>query len=375
MNKIKSLFKTTLLVAILCIFSACDDDGENGGSTDSFDQQALLTNLGENYIIPAYTQLNSDLTNLETSVADFANSPDVTKLEVIRTHFKSAYKNWQYCSMLEFGPADAIILRGSMNIYPTNTTLIESNIESGSYNLDAASNTAAKGLPALDYLLYGIGFDEAEIVEFYTDTDAGAARLQYLQNVTTDLKVKVEGVLQDWLASGGNYINTFSTNTGTSVGSSLGMMVNAFLLDYERFVRDGKIGIPAGIRSSGVIRPTAVEGRFSEMSRELAIESLLAYQKLFLGNSLGNDAQGQGFDDYLQALDREELSSDITAQLTTVKNALNNLEDRPLQVTIASNNQSVLDIYTEMQKLVVLMKVDMTSALGILISYQDNDGD
>jgi len=376
MNNLTGLYRSILLLITLSVISACDDGGENGGgSTESFDQQALLSNIGENYILPAYTQLNADLTNLESSVAAFANTPDVSNLNTIREHFKSAYKNWQYCSMLEFGPADAIILRGSMNIYPTNTTLIESNIESGSYNLDAASNTAAKGLPALDYLLYGIGFDEAEIVEFYTDNDAGAARLQYLQNVATDIKVKVEGVLQDWSASGGNYINTFSTNTGTSVGSSLGMMVNAFLLDYERFVRDGKIGIPAGIRSSGVTRPTAVEGRFSEMSKELAIESLLAYQKLILGNSIGNDAQGQGFDDYLQALDRAQLSSDISSQITTISNALNNLEDRPLQVTIAANNQSVLDVYTEMQKLVVLMKVDMTSALGILISYQDNDGD
>ncbi len=373
--KVFSSIQNTIFAVFFILLVSCDDSGENGTTTDGFDQEALLSNLGENYIIPAYTNLGGDINQLETSVAAFANTSDISNLQAVRGSFEVAYKSWQSCSMLEFGPADATILRGSMNIYPTNTTQIESNIESGNYNLDAASNASAKGLPAMDYLLYGTGFDEAEVVAYFTDETFGAARLQYLQNIATDMRVKVDAVLQEWVPSGGNYLDTFVSSTGTSVGSSLGLMVNALMLDYERFVRDGKIGIPAGVRSAGVTRPTAVEANYSEMSKELAVECLNAYQKLYLGNALQTDASGQGLDDYLTALGREQLSQDIDAQFTTVINDLSALEDRPLSVTISSNNQSVLDVYAEMQKLVVLLKVDMTSALGVLISYQDNDGD
>jgi len=40
------------------------------------------------------------------------------------------------------------------------------------------------------------------------------------------------------------------------------------------------------------------------------------------------------------------------------------------------NQPSTLDaLYTKLQNLVVHFKTDMTSAFGVLITYQDNDGD
>ncbi|WP_449437648.1 hypothetical protein [Pedobacter steynii] len=40
-----------------------------------------------------------------------------------------------------------------------------------------------------------------------------------------------------------------------------------------------------------------------------------------------------------------------------------------------TNNQKMIDVYTEMQKSVRMLKVDMTSAMSITITYTDNDGD
>ena len=42
---------------------------------------------------------------------------------------------------------------------------------------------------------------------------------------------------------------------------------------------------------------------------------------------------------------------------------------------ILNNNQAMEDTYTEMQKAVRLLKVDMTSAMSVTITYTDNDGD
>jgi len=42
---------------------------------------------------------------------------------------------------------------------------------------------------------------------------------------------------------------------------------------------------------------------------------------------------------------------------------------------ILSNNQSMIAVFTEMQKVVRMLKVDMTSAMSITITYTDNDGD
>ena len=47
----------------------------------------------------------------------------------------------------------------------------------------------------------------------------------------------------------------------------------------------------------------------------------------------------------------------------------------PLSTNITTNNTAVVAAYTELQKLVVLLKTDMTSSLSILITFGDNDGD
>ena len=47
----------------------------------------------------------------------------------------------------------------------------------------------------------------------------------------------------------------------------------------------------------------------------------------------------------------------------------------PFSETIINDPVSVNELYIEMLKQVVSLKTDMPSAMGILISYQDNDGD
>jgi hypothetical protein len=46
-----------------------------------------------------------------------------------------------------------------------------------------------------------------------------------------------------------------------------------------------------------------------------------------------------------------------------------------LRQQVQTNNQLMIDTYTEMQKIIRMLKVDMTSAMSITITYTDNDGD
>ena len=54
--------------------------------------------------------------------------------------------------------------------------------------------------------------------------------------------------------------------------------------------------------------------------------------------------------------------------------ALKALTD-PLSEQIEGNNDPVLTAFTELQDVIVLLKADVTSVLGVTITYQDNDGD
>ena len=181
-----------------------------------------------------------------------------------------------------------------------------------------------------------------------------------------------------WSANFESYIATFIENTGTNVGSSLGLLVNAMTRTFERKTRDGKIGIPAGLRTLGVPVPNAVEALYAGYSVELAQENLKAYQNFFQGQSLMSNATpgvgGESLLYYLAALENTELADEIEAGFTKTIAAIDLLNE-PYQEEVVNNPTPSNNAIAEIQQLIVMIKSDMTSAMGISITFQDNDGD
>jgi predicted lipoprotein len=337
-----------------------------------YDRTALLQNLGNNIIVPSYVSLQVSVNELQVATTAFTELPDVTKLDAIRNKFIDAYKRWQRCGYYGFGPADDIFLTSSVNTFPTSKNDINTSVASGSYNLNAASSADEKGFPALDYLLYGTGDTDDAIVDLYVGDASADNRKQYLEDVVADIKSKVDAVVTAWSSSGGNYIADFISRGGTDVGSATGMLINALNLYNESDVRDKKIGIPLGIRSLGIPIPSNCEALYSVQSIALAHEGLLALQHLFDGGS------GTGFDDYLDAInakyDGSNLSDVIQQQIQSAIDKVV-LIPEPYAETVEANPDPASAAYQELQKLVVLLKTDLPSSTGILITYQDNDGD
>ena len=96
------------------------------------------------------------------------------------------------------------------------------------------------------------------------------------------------------------------------------------------------------------------------------------------GSGYLNNDNGLGLDDYMNFVNAEhnnmQLSKVIDNQIVTILEELNNYNN-PLSEEIMNNKDALLNSYEELQKLVPFIKVDMTSGLGVLITYQDNDGD
>jgi predicted lipoprotein len=122
-----------------------------------------------------------------------------------------------------------------------------------------------------------------------------------------------------------------------------------------------------------VPRASATEAFYAGYSNELAIANLQAVERVFLGTGL-NGTGGTGLEENLIALDATSLSDEITAQQNEALTALQGLDD-PLSSQIENNNEPVTAAFQEMQDVLVLIKADMASALGVSITFQDNDGD
>ncbi|HMB97947.1 MAG TPA: imelysin family protein [Balneolaceae bacterium] len=371
----KSLITLTVLLLIIISYACSSDDGVTNTDENEFERAEMLANFGNNVILPSYDRLKSKVGNLNTSINEFTANPNESTLAAAQDDLKEARLAWQSANMFQFGPAESNLLRAIFNTFPTDAAKIESNVESGDFNLNTIGNRDAAGFPALGYLLHGVGDNPAEVIAAYTDNLNAENRILYLQENITLIQTSADATYEEWSPEGGNFVANFLSeqNSGVDVGSSLGQLINAFILHYERFIRDGKIGIPAGVRSANVPRPTTTEAFYAGYSSELAVENMNAVSRLFFGNSL-NGEQGIGLDDNLIALEAGGLADNIGIELNEAIASLQALND-PLADQIETNNEPVLNAFTEMQDLIVLLKADMASRLGISITFQDNDGD
>ena len=110
-----------------------------------------------------------------------------------------------------------------MNIYPINVARVEANVLSGRYDLsNDANNYAAQGFPTLDYLLYGIGSTDEEILSKYT---ADNTYLNYLEAVSDEMTTNTEKVDNDWET----YKNEYTISTDNTATSAVNLMVNDFI--------------------------------------------------------------------------------------------------------------------------------------------------
>ena len=363
-------FRTTFIISLLLLFLGACGNSTSSDEQSNFDRAAMLENYGNNIIIPAFESLQTSVEDLQAVAQDFETERTPQNLESLQQTLKSARLAWQDVSPFQFGPSESVLLRASLNTYPVDTQKVSDRVSSGEYSFGTIESRDAAGLPALGYLLHGVGDTNQEILAMYTTDPDAENRLDYLIDNIAFIKEQVDTATNDWKASGGDYIGMFLSeeNAGTDVGSSLGMLINSYVQHYERFLRDGKIGIPAGVRSAGTPRPVAVEGYYGGYSAELATANLRQVEKIFTGGD------ARGLDDNLEALNAGDLSNEIQNQFDEAQSALGELND-PLSQQIEENNDPVLTTFEEMQQVVTLIKADMTSILGITITYQDNDGD
>lgn len=372
--------KKTFLLFILAGLSACGGDSNEQDPTDPLDRKPMLTHWVDNIIVPAYDTFRIKFDVFVSASSAFTTTPNTTTLSAFRHAWVNAYVAWEKVEVFEIGPGEKYAIRSFFNIYPADEVGINQNMADPQANLGTPAAYPRQGFPAFDYLINGLADSDDAIVALYT-TDADAAkRIAYVQRLTDRMKTILTNVITEWK---GTYRDTFISKTGLDIGSPTALMVNSYVLYYERYIRSGKFGIPSGaMASSGdVTYPEKVEAYYKkDISLTLAKTAHQAVVDFFNGKSITNGQSGPSFKSYLDALDARDkttgtlLSDIINTQFAAALARLNLLNEN-LYEQVQTDNQKMIDTYTEMQKAVRMLKVDMTSAMSVTITYTDNDGD
>lgn len=373
--------KNILLLILLCgstFFASCK---KKGGATDtdpdaSFDKVGMLNNIGLNVIIPAYADFKIAVDSLHYYKDTFIANPTLTTLVALQNSFLQTYIKYQWISTFEFGPADSELLRANFNTFPCDTLQINSKIAANDMNLGTVADLDAKGLPALDFLLFRSNQNNDHILSRFTSDISAAYAKDYLSTLINELKSKTDIVNDAWSTTGGNYLTSFKNSIGRDVGSSTGLLINQLNFDLE-LLKNAKIGIPLGKKTAGAILPEKVEAYYSTQSLALVIEHIKSLENIYLGRSTQN-VDGIGIDDYLVHLQAPHASGSLNNAIKNKFIAVNTklaAITGPLSQAILNDPTAVDLAYSEILQLVVLLKVDVPAATGILITYADTDGD
>lgn len=361
-----------VLPLLLLLLSGCDPDA--GDDSVNFDRGAYLAHTADNIIIPAYTDfLQKSFLLSESLNAMTIGTIETQDIDAVRESLHEAYTAWQHVQLFDFGPAISRALLVTTNTFPTDPMKIAEEALATSWTGGLPGNLDSSGLPVLEWLF----FENDASTTAATWNDQASGRLVHAQRLATFMTDEANAVLTNWIVE---YRDQFVSSTGTEAGSSMGELLNAFNRVYEGNIRKGKLGLPSGIMTfTQTPRPELVEApHVAVWSVGFLMEGLKACALVYYGDESNGATDDLGLDDYLKSLGDvaygEGLHNDIAAQLNSAETSIATMED-PLASFVVDQQAASFDVYAELQALVVLWKVDMMSSLGVLITYQDNDGD
>lgn len=369
---IKSSLITKNLIFIglfaMLAMTACNEDSE---SPEQFDRGKFLAYSADEKIIPAYEVLSGELSQLENAADAFIQNTDALTLQSLQQQWIKTHLSWQSAMIYNFGPAGADGLDRNLleeiSTFPVNRNGIEEKIALGEPGMNDFQRDT-RGLLAVEYLVFGNEKND-EILNDFQDNN----RKNYLLSVVSNSKKRVDEVLNEWKSG---YREEFVTNDGTDAGSSTSLLYNEFVKSFE-VMKNFKLGIPLGLRAGQTqVEPTMVEAYYSGQSLPLIRANFEAFADFWYGDESGS-ADSYGFKYYLQNVEGgTSLISATEEQIASIRSQLDLQDyDTPLAIQIESGNQNLVNLHTEIQKLTRFFKSDLSSLIGIAITYDSGDGD
>ncbi len=369
----KKYFGVSVSLFLVLLVWACSSDTDEGvdppPTAPTFNRVTLLTNWADNIIIPSYQSFTDTFATFETSFQIFSQERTQGNFDAVRSAWEAAYRSWQHVSMFEIGPAEQNGLRLNVNTFPADVLLIEDQIAGGTYDFTLSSTRDSKGFAALDYLFNG----PEDALASFTNATTGDGRITYTSDVILDIGTRVNEVLAAWESQ---FRDSFIASDGSSSTSSVDRMTNDYIFYFERFLRAGKMGIPAGV-FTGEVAPNTLEAFYQEgLGNALFQEGLDAVQDFFNGVRFNGGANDVGFDDYLRTITGgDELAQSINNQMNMARTEVNALDSFLSEIENNDPPVAMLEAYGEVQRLVPLIKTDMFSLLSIDVDFVDADGD
>lgn len=344
-------------VALGLAATGCGD----GEATRQAHRKAVLKALAEDFGQNTYAAFEAQANTLSTEMQALCGAPDEARLSAARVAWSAARQPWKIAEVIRFGPVVEYPERFSPKIdtWPVYVDAIEALVGTDrAVDAEAFASFGAvtRGLPMVEYLLWGTG----DILSEPRRCQVALGASQDLGRLAGQLS---EAWTREWVPS---LIDPQRLPRGifASPQDVIDEWVNRMAFTVEN-IRAVKLGKPLGDSTGGELQPQLIESRFSGRALQDAQDALRGVQRVWRGQALGLESLVRDRPDLVQAVDAA--FEGAVAALGAVP--------EPLSATLEVNPEAVWAAQEALRGLQVVLQVDVAQALGVSITFNDNDGD
>jgi len=342
-----------------------------------------MQSLHDDWAVPRYERLQAQTQDLAAAVARTCGEPAARgpALEAARRAWHDSLFTWRQLEALQLGPTLTRRTSKTIDFWPTRPAVIDKAVQmtaelpvTGAQAEQAMMQwgSAAKGLPALEWLLFPEGRSAPPLTR-----DAGTCR--YAQRISLALASEAAQLHADWREQAARWHALQPPPEQRALSDTLNLFIGSIELlrgkklakgaEMQARVRAG--GVPAG-STKGL---DAFDSLRSGTTREMLWAHADALAQLLLGRTPGlaftRDAPALGLDDLLVQRGHAAQASVLGPAVQRMRQALRALPADPRQWTPAR----VRGAAESLAALRRAIDPAVAQALGVTITFTDADGD
>jgi predicted lipoprotein len=335
------------------------------------DRRPLLKSLRDTVLIPRSEQFSAKAGALESLAGKLAAHPDAALLDSAKTAWKETSLSWAALQATRLGPIADLSTR--IGFWPVRPNLIEQGLAGtdrlDSNRLSALTPAAAKGLPAVEWLLFSQSSEAA--LAALQDSVKGPRQGEYLAAAATDIRRAAAFIEAEWKgATGSAFADPAPATRYPTTQMAVEELIKGLVATLED-MKNAKVLTPSGAKSDGRPQPDLVESPYAGLSLEILRANLDGVEAAFTGQGL--PGRGTGINAYMEDLG-SEVPGRIVDAIAKSRSALAAVPP-PLSASVAGQQAKVAALGAALTDLVVTVKNDVASTLGFNITFTDNDGD
>lgn len=365
---------SSLLLLVFGLAAAPSHAADAGGAAEEkLPKHTLFRHLAEDVLLPLTADFAAAAGRLATASASFCAAPRGSDLDTMRSAWRATQAAWQPLEMLQIGPVIERRTQRQINAWPVRPRLLEPLLTGEAVpapeQVDALG-ASAKGLPALEYLLFAPGQSIAQQEKALT-----CARCAALQALSRHVKAEADGLANDWRAPNGGFARQLSEagqhpqdGAFASADQALSDVANLLIAGLDA-VKTRKLGKPLE-KSGDEAALERIESWRAATSLEHIRDNLRGFEAAFFG--IGK--AGIGLDDYLAGIGRPVLPRLVREDLNRAQQALAAIR-QPLPQALLNQRKQVQALHQALGQLQRRMEDDIADALKVDLGFNASDGD